>query len=163
MAETELLTKEQSPEGKRRRFKGRDKACVETRHALSLLINTIQLLPRSLVGVFQLSSGLFNAAAEARLSACRRQSLVPPLKLRRHADGDARPVDSSHAIGGTSRIADLTGNPELKQLVEKFGESYFDFTDKEKKSSKKILSEFIIKMEKNPLQEKFSAYGNNNT
>jgi len=88
---------------------------------------------------------------------------VPPLKLRRHADGDARPVDSSHAIGGTSRIADLTGNPELKQLVEKFGESYFDFTDKEKKSSKKILSEFIIKMEKNPLQEKFSAYGNNNT
>ena len=61
------------------------------------------------------------------------------------------------------RIADLTGNPELKQLVEKFGESYFDYTDKEKKSSKKILSTFIIKMEKIPLQEKFSAYGNNNT
>ena len=29
---------------------------------------------------------------ESRLPACRRQSLVPPLKLRRHADGDARPA-----------------------------------------------------------------------
>ena len=32
----------------------------------------------------------FELATEARLPACRRQSLVPPLKLWRHADGDTR-------------------------------------------------------------------------
>ena len=44
------------------------------------------------------------------------------------------------------RIVDLTGNNELETLVKKFETVYFDYTVKGKKESKKILSDFIIKM-----------------
>lgn len=60
------------------------------------------------------------------------------------------------------RIALLTGDSELTELVKKFKDVYFGYTEKDKKETKRILEIFILKMKDIRLKISPEAAGENN-
>ncbi|HEY6504492.1 MAG TPA: hypothetical protein VIZ28_11005 [Chitinophagaceae bacterium] len=61
------------------------------------------------------------------------------------------------------RIADLTDNNELRNILKKADDLYSAYTDEEKAEVKKILSDFIDAMKKASLKRNPTAFGDGNT
>jgi hypothetical protein len=56
----------------------------------------------------------------------------------------------------------LTGDTELTELVKKFKDVYFGYTEKDKKETKRILEIFMLKMKDARLKVSPEAAGENN-